>query len=375
MGRALDLARLGPVHGPNPRVGCVLLSAEGRVIGEGWHRGAGTPHAEVAALADALDRNRPSVRGATAVVTLEPCDHVGRTGPCAQALRDAGIARVVVSVPDPNPVAAGGAERLRAAGITVEVGLRAAEGRELLGRWLVSAGRGRPFVTLKTATTMDGRVAAADGTSRWITSAESRRHAHALRAEADAIVVGTGTALVDDPSLTARDEVGMAEHQPLRVVVGERQVPDDARLRGPGGELVQLHTHDPAEVLAALAAREVRHVLVEGGPTLTAAFLRAGLVDEVYAYQAPVLLGAGVNVVGDLGVRSLADAVRLKPVSTQVLGPDVLVVARPLSARGADPATGPIPARPLPGTTTDLRTVADDPSNATRRPAGTEEAR
>ena len=327
MRRALELARRGPANGPNPRVGAVLLSPSGELVGEGWHRGAGTPHAEVAALADAAARGA-STRGATAVVTLEPCNHTGRTGPCSEALLAAGVARVVVSVADPNPVAAGGAERLRSAGVEVETGLLADEGRALLGAWLPSVERGRPFVTLKLATSLDGRIAAADGSSRWITSELSRHHAHDLRAEVDAIAVGTGTALVDDPSLTARNAAGeLHGHQPLRVVVGHRDVPAGARLRGPGGELLQVRTHDPADVVAVLAEREVRHLLVEGGPTLAAAFLRAGLVDEVHAYVAPVLLGAGPSAMADLGVTSIGDAVRLTTRSVIPLGPDVLVVA------------------------------------------------
>jgi diaminohydroxyphosphoribosylaminopyrimidine deaminase/5-amino-6-(5-phosphoribosylamino)uracil reductase len=327
MRRALDLARRGPAHGPNPRVGCVLLGPDGAVLGEGWHRGAGTPHAEVAALADARDR-RSDVRGATAVVTLEPCDHTGRTGPCSVALRDAGIARVVVAVRDPNPVAGGGAGRLRAAGVEVVLGVEADAGTALLGPWLVAVRRGRPFVTLKTAATLDGRVAAADGSSRWITSAQSRAHAHALRAEVDALVVGTGTVLADDPALTARTADGeLATYQPLRVVVGERDLPDGGRLAGPGGEVVHVRTRDPHAVLAELQQREARRVLVEGGPTLAAAFLRAGVVDEVHAYVAPVLLGAGRPAVGALGIETIGDALRLRTRDVQQLGPDVLVVA------------------------------------------------
>lgn len=327
MRRALDLARRGPAHGPNPRVGCVLLAPDGAVLGEGWHRGAGTPHAEVAALADARVRGA-DVRGATAVVTLEPCDHTGRTGPCSVALLDAGVARVVHAVADPNPLAVGGAARLRAAGVDVTAGVEEDAARALLRPWLRAVGRGRPYVTLKTASTLDGRVAAADGTSRWITSPQARAHAHALRAEVDALVVGTGTALADDPALTARTPDGsLAAHQPLRVVVGTRDLPAGGRLAGPGGEVLHLRTRDPRAVLAALHEREARHVLVEGGPTLAAAFLRAGVVDEVHAYVAPVLLGAGRPAVADLGVGTIADAVRLHPRAVLPLGPDVLVVA------------------------------------------------
>ncbi|MDM8083890.1 bifunctional diaminohydroxyphosphoribosylaminopyrimidine deaminase/5-amino-6-(5-phosphoribosylamino)uracil reductase RibD [Cellulomonas cellasea] len=328
MARALELAARGPAHGPNPRVGCVLLSADGRTLGEGWHRGAGTSHAEVAALDDARERGH-DVHGATAVVTLEPCDHTGRTGPCSQALIAAGVARVAIAVEDPNPVASGGAARLRAAGVDVLTGIAAVAGREVLGHWWHAVERGRPFVTLKLATSLDGRVSAADGSSRWITSQASRQDAHALRAQVDAIAVGSGTVQVDDPALTARDADGaLAAHQPLRVVVGRRPVPANGRLRGEGGELVHVPTHDPHEVLAVLHEREVRHLLVEGGPTLAAAFLRAGVVDEVRAYVAPVLLGAGLPAVADLGIASIDGALRLEPSEVRRLGPDVLVISR-----------------------------------------------
>ncbi len=213
------------------------------MLAEGWHRGAGTPHAEAAALADARARG-VDVTGATAVVTLEPCAHTGRTGPCADALVAAGVAEVVLAVDDPNPVATGGAHRLRAAGVRVVRGLRAAEGEELLRVWLTAVRRGTPYVTLKTATTLDGYVAAEDGTSRWITGPAAREHAHRVRAEVDAIVVGTGTLLADDPALTARvrthdssrtaaqnpvSAVRLAEHQPMRVVVGLWGIPPTAR--------------------------------------------------------------------------------------------------------------------------------------------------
>ena len=343
MDRALELATRGPAHGPNPRVGCVLLAPDGGVVGEGWHRGAGTPHAEVAALSAARDAGR-DVAGTTAVVTLEPCHHTGRTGPCSLALLDAGVARVVYAVADPNGLAAGGAAHLAAHGVDVVGGAREEEARRLLGAWLPAVERGRPFVTLKLATSLDGRVAAADGSSRWITSPVARRHAHGLRAEVDAIAVGTGTALRDDPSLTARTAGGeLVAHQPLRVVVGHRDVPDGARLRGRGGELVHLRTHDVAEVLAALREREVRHVLVEGGPTLASAFLRAGVVDEVHAYVAPVLLGAGAPGVADLGVTSIGGAIRLVPREPVRLGPDVLVIAVPEAPRPDADADAPDP--------------------------------
>lgn len=328
MRRALVLAAQGPAYGPNPRVGCVLLDPDGHPVAEGFHRGAGTPHAEAAALADARSRG-VDPRGTVAVVTLEPCAHHGRTGPCADALIEAGVVAVHVAVGDPNPVATGGAAKLRAAGIDVTVGTLADEGEALLLQWLHAVRTGRPYVTLKLATSLDGRVAAADGTSRWITGPQARAHAHTIRAQADAIAVGTGTALTDDPSLTARTvDGGLFEHQPLRVVVGRRAVPEDARLRGPGGALLHLPEHDLHAVLRELAEREVRHVLVEGGPTLATALLAADVVDELHAYVAPVLLGAGATAVGDLGVTTIGDAARFTTRDVTRLGDDVLLVAR-----------------------------------------------
>ncbi|MBX9244572.1 bifunctional diaminohydroxyphosphoribosylaminopyrimidine deaminase/5-amino-6-(5-phosphoribosylamino)uracil reductase RibD [Actinotalea ferrariae] len=345
MDRALELAAGGPAHGPNPRVGCVLLAADGRVLAEGRHDGAGTRHAEAAAVTAARTDGR-DLRGATAVVTLEPCAHTGRTGPCAQLLLEAGVTRVLHAVDDPNPAAAGGAALLRAAGVDVVGGVRRSEGEGLLRVWLHAVRTGRPFVTLKLATTLDGRVAAADGSSRWITSSEARAHAHTVRTEVDAIAVGGGTAAADDPSLTARDADGtLAAHQPLRVVVGSAGLPDTARLRGPGGELVHERTRDLPAVLDRLARREVRHLLVEGGPTLAAAFLRAGLVDEVHAYLAPVLLGAGPAATGDLGIASIDGAMRLRPRLLRVLGPDVLLVADVDGRAGPGTSRPPVPAR------------------------------
>jgi diaminohydroxyphosphoribosylaminopyrimidine deaminase/5-amino-6-(5-phosphoribosylamino)uracil reductase len=341
MHRALALAARGPAYGPNPQVGCVLLDPDGAVLGEGWHAGAGTAHAEVAALREARERGS-DVRGGTAVVTLEPCNHIGRTGPCAVALADAGVARVLYAVPDPSTRAGGGAEHLRSRGVDAVGGHLRPDGERLLRVWLHAIRSGRPFVTLKLASSLDGRVAAADGTSRWITSAEARAHAHLLRGRVDAIAIGSGTMLADDPALTSRTPSGeLAGHQPLRVVIGRAEVPAGARLRDAGGELVALRTHDLDEVMAALAAREVRHLLVEGGPTLATAFLRAGVVDEVHAYVAPVLLGSGPANVHDLGVGTIADAVRLSVHHVLPLGPDVLLVATPASAAATASSRSP----------------------------------
>jgi diaminohydroxyphosphoribosylaminopyrimidine deaminase / 5-amino-6-(5-phosphoribosylamino)uracil reductase len=318
--RALELAASPDVAlGPNPRVGCVLLGPDGTTVAEGFHRGAGTPHAEVAALTHAGDR----ARGATAVVTLEPCNHTGRTGPCAQALVQAGVVRVVFAQEDPNPVAAGGASALRSAGVDVACGLLAEEARQLNRAWTFAVRHRRPFVTWKFASTLDGRSAAADGTSRWVSSPAARRDTHRLRARCDAILVGTGTVLVDDPELSVRDDQDRAlpgDRQLLRAVMGLRPVPADRRVRNDAARTVVLPTRDPHEALARLFELDRRHVLLEGGPTLAAAFLGAGLVDEVVGYVAPMLLGSGLATVADLGIGTIADALHLDLRDVTTLG-------------------------------------------------------
>ena len=324
MRRALTLAASpGVPLGPNPRVGCVLLDATGpgapREIAEGFHRGAGTPHAEVAALTEAGD----AARGATAVVTLEPCNHTGRTGPCVEALIAAGVRRVVFAQRDPNPLAAGGAAALRAAGVEVEGGVMEPVARGVNRAWTFAVEHERPFVTWKFATTLDGRSAAADGTSRWVSSVPARRDTHRLRALSDAILVGTGTVLVDDPQLTVRDEDDVPlprDRQLLRAVMGLRDLPADRRVLDDAAETVVLRTRDPHEALAELRARDRQHVFLEGGPTLAAVFLSAGLVDEVVCYVAPMLLGSGLSGVGDLGIESIGDALHLHVSDVTVLG-------------------------------------------------------
>lgn len=308
MRRALRLAQSpGVPHLPNPRVGCVLLGRDGTVVGEGYHRGAGSPHAETVAIDRAGDR----ARGGTAVLTLEPCDHSGRTGPCTRALLDAGLARVVVAQRDPNPVAAGGLEMLAAAGVSVEHGLYADEARALNRPWTFAHEHRRPFVTWKVATTLDGRSAAADGASQWISSAASRRDAHRLRARCDAVLIGTGTAVADDPRLTVRHGAP-TDAQPLRVVMGTRELSTDLRVLDDAAPSLQVRTRDPRAALKSLYRDHGRHhVLLEGGPALAAAFLRAGLVDEVVAYLAPALLGAGATAVGELDIATVTDAMRL----------------------------------------------------------------
>lgn len=333
MRRALALAVKGPV-GYNPQVGAVILSPDGRILAEGWHRGAGTPHAEV----DALSHLSPEqARGATAVVTLEPCNHTGRTGPCAQALLAAGISRVLYAVDDPGVVSAGGADTLRAAGVEVEGDVLGDEGRELLASWLTVQRLGRPHVTVKWAQSLDGRAAASDGTSQWITGAAAREDVHRRRAATDAIVVGTGTVLADDPSLTARDGAGaLLAHQPRPVVIGERATPADAAVRRHPRAPIFTSSRDLARVLNDLRREGVHRVFVEGGPTLASAFVRQGLVDEVLAYVAPVLLGGPRLALGDIGVDTIDGAVRLALSSVERLGDDLLLVAHPVTAPPAN---------------------------------------
>jgi diaminohydroxyphosphoribosylaminopyrimidine deaminase/5-amino-6-(5-phosphoribosylamino)uracil reductase len=343
MRRAVALSAAGgeATH-PNPNVGAVVLDASGEVVGEGRHERAGGPHAEVLALAAAGDR----ARGGTVVVTLEPCAHTGRTGPCTGALLAAGVARVVFAVPEPNVAAAGGAEVLRAAGVEVTGGLLAAEAETANERWLTGVRLQRPFVVWKVAATLDGRVAAADGTSRWISSPESRADAHRLRAEVDTIVAGVGTVLADDPALTVRDAEGrLVGDQPLRVVVDTHgRTPAGAQVRdssaptwvataaelgtGPDGHV------DLAALLSALHDKGHGYVLLEGGPTLAGAFVRAGLVDRVVAYLAPLLLGDGVAALSGTGIGTLAGGVRLDVLDVRRCGADLIVVARPRRTDG-----------------------------------------
>ena len=352
--------------GPNPRVGCVILSPDGDILAEGHHRGAGSAHAEVDALAN-LAATGASARGASVLVTLEPCNHQGRTGPCVQALLDAGVAEVIYAQDDPTEQAGGGAAALEAAGVRVRRGLCAQEAARLNRPWLLAVTRGRPMVTWKLAATLDGRIAAADGTSQWITPVAARHDAHRLRRQCDAIMVGTGTALADDPALTVRDETGEpapAHLQPLRVVVGSRRLPPTSRVLADDHHLL-LPDHDPRAVLAVLAEREIRHVLLEGGPTLATAFLRAGLVDEVVAYTAPALLGAGPAALADFGATTITDALRLRNPRVEVLGSGDELAVRVSGDLGADGIRPDAPAVLRPR----HRAQRPDPRDRTRPPA------
>jgi diaminohydroxyphosphoribosylaminopyrimidine deaminase / 5-amino-6-(5-phosphoribosylamino)uracil reductase len=330
--RELGASVLGATS-PNPPVGAVVLDAAGTTVGEGATSPPGGPHAEIRALEQAGDR----ARGGTVVVTLEPCAHTGRTGPCADALVEAGVARVVIGVPEPTELAGGGAQRLRDAGIDVQVGVEQKAAEEgALAAWLTGVREHRPYVVWKVAATLDGRVAAADGSSRWITGPGTRAAVHRLRATCDAVVVGSGTALVDDPQLTVRDDDGTPlPRQPLRVVVDRRgRLPKTARVLDAAAPTHVSRAGTPAALLTELYDRQVRRLLLEGGPTLAAAFLRDGLVDEAIVHLAPRLLGAGPSLVGDLGITSLGDALQLTVLDVTRTGADVAVRLRPTRHTG-----------------------------------------
>lgn len=354
MQQALALAqRAVGLSEPNPRVGCVLVAPDGTVAGQGHTQQAGGPHAEIAALQDAATRGQ-SVQGATAYVTLEPCAHHGRTGPCCDALVAAGIRRVVASVLDPNPLVGGrGFERLRAAGVEVEIGPGATQSRELNLGFFSRMVRGTPWVRLKVAASLDGRTALEDGTSQWITSEGARADGHAWRARAGALLTGIGTVLQDDPRLDVR-LAPIARQPPLVLVDSRLEVPDGARLFIPGRPL-WIYTAEPpsprwerlralgaelthlpgtggkvdlAAVLRDLARREVNELHVEAGHKLNGSLLREGLVDEFLVYLAPRMLGTGQPMASFGPLASLEQALSLRFVSTEAVGPDLRLVAR-----------------------------------------------
>jgi diaminohydroxyphosphoribosylaminopyrimidine deaminase/5-amino-6-(5-phosphoribosylamino)uracil reductase len=354
MRRALRLAERGRGRtSPNPPVGAVVVSG-GKVVGEGWHRGAGLPHAEVEALAMAGD----AARGGTLYVTLEPCAHTGRTPPCAPAVVAAGIARVVVGTGDPNPrVDGAGIAALRAAGIAVETGVLEGDAKHLIQAFAKHVRTGRPFLTAKAAVSIDGRVAAADGSSRWITGPTARRDAHRLRAQCDAIMVGVGTVIRDDPRLTVRLR-GYTGRQPLRVVldpvartpidaailrpeaptlvaVTEKATPEAvAGLRGTGAEVVELPSSDGRvgiePLLDELGRRAIMEVLLEGGPTVLGDAVERGLVDRFIIYVAPKLLGeTGPGMLAGVVVANIDQARELQFVSVRHVGADLRIEAYP----------------------------------------------
>lgn len=353
MSRALRLARRGlyTAH-PNPRVGCVLVRGD-RVVGEGWHRRTGEAHAEINALAAAGD----AAAGATAYVTLEPCSHHGRTPPCAEALIEAGVSSVVAAMADPNPKVAGdGLERLRSAGVSVASGLMREQAAALNEGFISRVSRGRPFVRLKIAASLDGRTAMASGESQWITGEAARRDVQRLRAASGAVMTGIGTVVDDDPSLTVRDaSVDTGGRRPLRVVVDSAlRISADARLFAATGPVAVICTDDAARgaleeagaavirvasadgrvdldaALGELARLEVNDVLVEAGPTLAGGLLSAGLVDELVIYQAPHMMGSETRGMAlTAGWQRLGQRMSLEITDLRKVGEDLRITARP----------------------------------------------
>jgi diaminohydroxyphosphoribosylaminopyrimidine deaminase/5-amino-6-(5-phosphoribosylamino)uracil reductase len=352
MRRALALAQLGLyATDPNPRVGCVIAREE-EIVGEGWHRRAGEPHAEALALAAAGDR----AQGAAVYVTLEPCSHHGRTPPCADALIKAGVQKVVCAHQDPNPrVNGAGNARLRAAGILIEVGLFAADARALNPGFVQRHERGWPWVRVKIATSLDGHTALADGTSRWITGAEARADVQHWRARSSVIVTGVGTVLADDPRLDVRMATNNEPpRQPLRVVLdSSHRTPAAARIVAPPGECwiftargkqnpagaAQVTTHtltsspgglDLNELVAKLVARDTNEVWVEAGPRLAGAFVASGLVDELLLYVAPKMLATGARPMLDQPANGrIEEGARFRFTDVRQLGDDLRIIAVP----------------------------------------------
>lgn len=336
MARAIRLSRRG-FPAPNPHVGCVIVK-DGQVVGEGWHSYAGGPHAEVVALSAA----GPETKGATAYVTLEPCNHTGRTGPCSRSLIHAGVREVVFACQDPNSRASGGAEALRVAGVRVSAGLLEEEAREANIRFMRSHELGRPYVLLKAAVSLDGRIALPSGESRWITGEAARKAAHRLRAEMGCVLVGGGTVVKDDPSLTAR--LRGVKNQPVRVVLdpeaaipATRKVFSDGlptlRIVAPGKQGIEIPLLDGAfdlhRLLGELWGRDVNGILVEGGAATLSSFLAAGLADRIELFVAPVVLGAGPSWIEGGLTEELAHAPRFRLVGTQRLGEDLRLSYEP----------------------------------------------
>jgi len=322
MAEAITLAQdPAAPRGVNPRVGCVIVDSRGDVVGRGFHRGAGTDHAEVVALAEAGER----AKGATAVVTLEPCNHTGRTGPCSEALLAAGISRVVYSQADPSADAAGGARRLSDAGVDVIAGVCAAETADINREWTVAVSRGYPFVTAKCAVSLDGRVAGENGRRIRLTGRDANIYAHALRARVGAVITGTGTVLGDDPELTVRNVPLLPAGPPTRVIMGERNIPAKAKILNASAPTLHLRHRNPRQALTSLFDHGVRDVLLESGPTLLDAFIRDGLVDELVWLVAGVWIGRGPHPLP--GTERLDYQVTV--IETRSLGQDVLLRAIP----------------------------------------------
>ena len=329
MQRAIALSEKGlGKTAPNPIVGAVIIDDAGNVISEGFHdRMNSKDHAEVVAIANAT-QNGKKINGATIVVTLEPCNHSGSTGPCTQAILDAGISTVVFAVNDPNSVASGGAEALRAAGIKVVEGVLKAEAAYANRAWLMKIKKNRPFFTWKVATTLDAKIAATDGTSKWITNETSRADVQVLRRQSDAILVGTNTVITDDPHLIPRGEFPGYAHNPIRVICGEQDLPKDAQVFDSAAQTVVVKSKDLDLLVAELNKLEINQVFVEAGMTLASAMVDHCLMDELVIYQAPSLLGSGKQFFTFDFPSTISNQMRLDHISTVVLDGDVKSVYR-----------------------------------------------
>ena len=326
MQRAISMGEKGlGKTAPNPIVGAVIIDSNGNVVGEGFHDRVNSPdHAEVVAIKAAGAK----AKGATIVVSLEPCNHTGSTGACVQAIIDAGITTVVFAVSDPNPVASGGADALRAAGITVVAGVLEAQAAFSNRAWLMKIKKNRPFFTWKVAATLDGKVAAADGTSKWITNEASRGDVQVLRRQADAILVGTNTVIADNPHLIPRGEFAGYASNPIRVVCGEQDLPKDSLVFDDAAQTVVVKSKDLDVLVDRLNELGMNHVFVEAGPTLASAMVDHCLMDELVLYQAPTFLGTGKPFFAFDYPTTITDQMRLDHISTQVLDGDVKSIYR-----------------------------------------------
>ena len=298
---------------PNPIVGAVILSPDGEVLAEGFH--AGGDHAEVAALKAATF----IPAGSTMVVTLEPCNHEGKTGPCTKAIIEAGIARVVYAVNDPNPEAAGGSEELHKSGIEVISGLLRDECAFENRDWLTKISKSRPRFIWKIASTMDGKICAADGTSQWITSESSRTNVALMRSQADAILVGTGTVLADNPELTSKGR-GL---NPVRIVMGMREIPSSYKVRNNQSETIFIKSHEISDLLITVNERGFNRVIVECGSSLGSALMRERIIDEVVLFQSPTFFGTGTSFLADIGVATITERRNFDIHEVELIGPDI----------------------------------------------------
>ena len=313
---AIELAEQGLGRTfPNPIVGAVIVNRDGVVIGEGFHEGK--EHAEILAIKDAQSKGQV-LQGAILYCSLEPCNHYGKTPPCSAAIIDAGITEVYFALSDPNPIAAGGAPALRIAGIKVEGDLLVADVSYSNRAWLTKVTLGRPHITAKIAQTLDGRVAAKDGESKWITNEHSRAHAKGLREQFDAICIGTGTAIADNPTLRG------AKRNPSRFVIGERDLPVLALDQDEGFE--QLKTHDFAQILKVFEERGFNSVLIEGGPTLISAALKSGLVDEIHLYQSGSIMGSGTSSIDIPEYTSFSQQLHYEITALSIIEGDIFAI-------------------------------------------------